>query len=174
MPASRQSCDSFEAFVYGSETLRIPDGVWKIVKEVARHLLRRPVVGIALAAKTADGRFLLVRRGDSGGWALPGGTLEWGETLRAAADRELREETGAKLLDLGDLLGVYSAPERDPRFHAVTVVVAASVTEPLHGPDNPLEILEARLFSEAELPLELAHGMTDMLRLARNGERVWE
>jgi len=46
--------------------VQIPSGAWKIVKEVARHLLRRPVVGIAAAARTADGRLLLIRRKDSG------------------------------------------------------------------------------------------------------------
>ncbi|HXK16421.1 MAG TPA: NUDIX domain-containing protein, partial [Polyangiaceae bacterium] len=102
--------------------VRIPSGAYKIVKEVARHLLRRPVVGIVAAARSADGRLLLIRRADSGKWALPGGTLEWGENLRDAITRELFEETGARVLELGALLGVYSAPERDPRFHAVTVL----------------------------------------------------
>ena len=42
------------------------------------------MVGIAAAATTADGRWLMIKRADTGTWALPGGTLEWGETLRAA------------------------------------------------------------------------------------------
>ena len=69
-------------------------GYFGIIKEVTRHLLRRPVVGIAVAATTADGRWLLIRRWDTGQWALPGGTVEWGETLQRAAVRELEEETG--------------------------------------------------------------------------------
>ena len=75
-------------------TFRVPRGVLAIVKEATRHLLRRPVVGIAAAARTDDGRWLLVRRADVGQWALPGGTLEWGETLRASIVRELAEEAG--------------------------------------------------------------------------------
>ena len=113
--------------------VRIPSGVLKIVKEVLRHLLRRPVVGIAAAARTPDGRLLLIRRADSGLWALPGGTLEWGETLRSAITREVFEETGARVTALGDMIGAYSEPGRDPRFHAVTLVVAASVTDPDQG-----------------------------------------
>ncbi|HSC85720.1 MAG TPA: NUDIX hydrolase [Polyangiaceae bacterium] len=153
--------------------MRIPLGVWKLGKEILRHLLRRPVVGVCVVARSADDRVLLVRRADTGLWALPGGTLEWGETLRDAVPRELREEAGAELTSVGFLLGVYSDPERDPRFHAVTVVVAATVDEP-RGPDNPVEILEARLFPFEEIPSELSHGTRDMLENAWSNRVVWE
>jgi 8-oxo-dGTP diphosphatase len=154
--------------------MRIPRGVWGLVKETARHLLRRPVVGLVALARVPDGRVVLIRRGDTGGWGLPGGTLEWGESLRASLARELAEEAGVELLDAGELLGVYSAPWRDPRFHAVTVVVAARVSLPTRPQANPLEVLEVKLFDEAALPDELSHGMTDMLARARAGERHWE
>ncbi|MEW5741311.1 MAG: NUDIX domain-containing protein [Myxococcota bacterium] len=154
--------------------MRIPRGVWGIVKETARHLLRRPVVGLVAVARVPDGRYLLIRRGDTGGWSLPGGTLEWGETLRQSLERELREEAGVDLLEAGELLGVYSAPWRDVRFHAVTVVVAARVGMPTRPPLNPLEILEVKLFAEDELPRELSHGMTEVLDRARKGQRHWE
>lgn len=154
--------------------VRIPAGAWKIVKEVARHLLRRPVVGIAVAGQTADGRYVLIRRGDSGKWALPGGTLEWGEQFREAITREVQEETGCQVLELGELLGVYSAPERDPRFHAVTVVVGARVTEPETSRINPVEITEVRLFRPDELPADTSHGMADMIRNAVSKKTVWE
>jgi len=148
---------------------RIPAGAWTLVKEVARHLLRRPVVGIAAAARTADGRWLLIRRGDTGEWALPGGTLEWGEQLRASIVRELEEETGVVGAQVGRLVGVWSAPWRDPRFHAVTVVVECTVAEPVKPPVNPLEILEVRAFAPHELPDRLAMGMEDMIRAAVGG-----
>ena len=76
---------------------RLPAGAWLLLKEVARHLLRRPVVGVAMVALRDDGCVLFIRRADLGTWALPGGTLEWGETLRSAVERELREEAGARL-----------------------------------------------------------------------------
>ena len=154
--------------------MRIPSALFGIVKEVARHLLRRPVVGVVAAGRTPDGRWVLIRRGDTGGWALPGGTLEWGETLRSALERELAEETGAKLLELGRLVGVYSGPDRDARFHAVTVVVEALVELTDATAVNPLEILEVRAFSEAELPTEFSYQMKDMLDDARAGRTVWE
>jgi len=155
-------------------TVRIPSGALKIVKEILRHLLRRPVVGIAAAARTADGRLLLIRRGDSGKWALPGGTLEWGETLRTAIDREVLEETGARVTQLGELIGVYSAPGRDPRFHAVTVVVAATIGEPDKTHLNPLEITELGLFHDHELPSDYSHGMEDIVKNVVSKSVVWE
>lgn len=154
--------------------MRIPSGVWGLVKETARHLLRRPVVGLAAFARVPDGRVVLIRRGDTGGWGLPGGTLEWGETFRTSLERELLEEAGVDLIEAGEVLGVYSDPKRDPRFHAVTIVVAARVSEPKRPPMNALEILEVKLFRDDELPAELSHGMTDMLTRARDGARYWE
>jgi 8-oxo-dGTP diphosphatase len=144
------------------------------VKEVARHLLRRPVVGIAAAARTEDGRWLLIRRSDTGQWALPGGTLEWGEELRDALVRELEEEAGVRTLQIGQLVGVYSAPHRDQRFHAVTVVVLTTVSEPEHPPKNPAEILEVGLFEEGQVPTSLAHSMSDMLTHAIQGQQFLE
>jgi 8-oxo-dGTP diphosphatase len=148
----------------------LPKGALAIVKEVARHLLRRPVVGIAAAGRTGDGRWLLIRRADTGTWALPGGTLEWGETLRAGLAREMLEEAGVTRADVLRVVGVYSRPDRDPRFHAVTVVVECAIDPPSRPPDNALEIREARLFKEDELPPDLAMGMQDMLNAARRND----
>lgn len=141
-----------------------PQDAFGLLREAARHVLRHPVVGIAAAAQTEDGRWLLIRRRDTGRWALPGGTLEWGETLGSALERELAEEAGVELLAPGELFNVYSRPDRDYRFHAVTIVVRARVSEPRRPPRNPLEIAEVRLFGRAELPAALSMGMTDMLR----------
>ncbi len=150
--------------------LALPKGALTLLKEVARHLLRRPVVGIAAAARTADGRWLLIRRADTGTWALPGGTLEWGETLRDGLARELVEEAGVETSEIVRIVGVYSRPDRDPRFHAVTIVVECAIAEPVRAPVNPLEIREVGLFAEADLPSDLAMGMNDMMRDALRGE----
>jgi 8-oxo-dGTP diphosphatase len=156
--------------------LRLPPAALGILREVARHLLRRPVVGFAIAARVPDGRWLLIRRGDTGTWAPVGGTLEWGETLREAIPRELAEEAGVTLRSIGRLVGVFSRPDRDLRFHAVTVVVMCEVELPSRPPQNPLEIEEVGLFTDAELPAELAMGTGDMLAAARRdpGEPVLE
>jgi 8-oxo-dGTP diphosphatase len=146
----------------------------KIAKETLRHILKRPVLGVNAVARTDDGKVLLIRRGDTGKWALPGGTVEWGETLRQTLPRELLEEAGVEQCEPGQLLGVYSAPERDPRFHAVTVVVSAKIGAPVRPPLNPMEVLEARLFDPDQLPEELSHGNKEMLLGALSGKLVWE
>lgn len=148
----------------------LPKPVLDLGKEILRHLLKRPVVGVAVAGRTEDGRWLLIRRGDTGTWAFAGGTVEWGETLRETIARELDEEAGVAAVAVGRVIGVYSRPDRDVRFHAVTVLVEVRVAEPTHAPSNPLEIREVRLFQESELPPDLAMGMNDMMRDARAGK----
>jgi 8-oxo-dGTP diphosphatase len=153
----------------------LPRGVLPILRELGRVVLRRPVVGILAVARRADGQLLLIRRGDTGTWALPGGTLEWGEPAQRALVRELREEAGATVLATGRLVGVYTAPERDQRMHAVSIVVEATVEPELSGPANAIEVLEARFFAAAELPGPLAYTYGEMLghALARR-EPHWE
>ncbi len=147
---------------------RLPKGALDIMKEAARILLRRPVVGVAAAARTPDGKWVLIRRADTGTWALPGGTLEWGETLREALRREMEEEVGISGVVPERLVGVFSGVDRDPRFHAVTIVVACRVEKPTAAPTNPLEILEVGFFGDDEMPT-LAMGMNDMIDAAKRG-----
>jgi 8-oxo-dGTP diphosphatase len=154
--------------------MRVPIGLMKIAKESLRHILRRPVVGICAVARTDDGKILLIRRGDTGQWALPGGTVEWGETLRATLPREIWEEAGVQECEAGELLGVYSDPDWDPRFHAVTVVVSARIGKPVGPPTNPVEILEVRLFDPDNLPGEFSHGNRAMLDNALQARLTWK
>ena len=150
----------------------LPKSAYGIIHEATRHLLRRPVVGIAAVARTRDGRILLIRRADTGTWGLPGGTLEWGETLRVALARELEEEAGVTDLELVRVLGAWSKPARDPRFHAVTIGVECVVEAPTKPPKNPLEIREARLFTRDEMPTELAFDMQDIVAVTDDRTRT--
>jgi 8-oxo-dGTP diphosphatase len=77
-----------------------------------------------------NGSVVLIKRKNppySGSWALPGGFVEYGETVESAAVRETKEETG---LDVGldGLVGVYSDPERDPRGHVVSICFLGQIT----------------------------------------------
>lgn len=76
---------------------------------------------IELPAREGCPIVLIERRYPPLGWALPGGFVDVGETVEHAALREAREETGLQV-ELVRLLGVYSAPERDPRGHTVGLV----------------------------------------------------
>ena len=72
---------------------------------------------------------VLIRRGSDpfeGQWALPGGFVDVGETVREAAVREVAEETGLAI-EVSRLVGVYSEPDRDPRGHNVSVAFLARV-----------------------------------------------
>jgi 8-oxo-dGTP diphosphatase len=154
---------------------RIPRGLFPILREVARHLLRRPVVGIAAVARRSDGQILLIKRGDTGTWALPGGTLEWGEPSAVSLRRELREEAGATVLEVGRLVGIYTAPERDVRMHAVTILVEARVADSITGPENPIEIHDAQFFPLSAIPGPLAYTGDEMLAHAlHGGAAYWE
>ena len=73
------------------------------------------------------GVVLIRRRNVPPGWALPGGFVDYGESVEQAAIREAHEETGLDV-ELYGLLGVYSDPRRDPRQHTLSVVFLARPT----------------------------------------------
>jgi 8-oxo-dGTP diphosphatase len=153
----------------------IPGPVLTILREAARHVLRRPVIAVAAVPFQADGRIVLIRRGDTGTWALPGGTLEWGETLRRGLERELLEEAGIeRFTNEPELVGVFSRPDRDVRFHGVSVIVRVGVEAPVRKPANPLEIFDVRAFDPGEVPRPLALGQDDMLDACLRGVLTFE
>ena len=79
-----------------------------------------------------DGQIVLIRREGypfKGKWKLPGGMVEYGQTVEEAAVLEAKEETNLDV-ELLDILGVYSNPNRDPRFHSLATVF---ITKPIGG-----------------------------------------
>jgi 8-oxo-dGTP diphosphatase len=111
---------------------------------------KSPRLTVDALARDGAGRILLVRRGRppfEGRWALPGGFVEYGETTEDACAREAREETGLTV-EVGDVAGVYSRPDRDPRGHTVSVVYfCRPVAGEIRGGDDAAE---ARWFTPAE------------------------
>lgn len=113
---------------------------------------------------TTDGRVLLIERGwdpHAGQWALPGGHVDFGETSRAAAARELAEEAGVHAApDELTRVDVFDAPGRDPRGRYVTVAYRLTVisTLPIQAGDDavraqwwPLEALPELAFDHADI-----------------------
>lgn len=95
---------------------------------------------------------MIKRKNPPPGWALPGGFVDYGESLEAAAIREAKEETGLDV-ELVRQFHTYSAPDRDPRHHTIsTVYVARAGGEPRSGDDAQ----EAEIFSPSHLPERIA------------------
>ncbi len=96
---------------------------------------RNPFPTVDIIIERDDGIVLIERRNEPFGWALPGGFVDYGETLEHAAVREAQEETSLIVSDLR-LLGCYSDPNRDPRLHAIsTVFVGRGAGEPRAADD---------------------------------------
>jgi 8-oxo-dGTP diphosphatase len=114
------------------------------------------------------GIVLIQRANPPLGWAFPGGYVDYGESLEAAACREALEETGLKVELLGQL-HTYSDPRRDPRQHNIsTVFVARALGTPKAADDaRSLEI-----FRLEDLPQEMAFDhaaiLSDYLKVRRN------
>lgn len=103
---------------------------------------------------------LIERKNEPLGWALPGGFVDYGESLEAAAVREAREETGLEVRDLR-LVGCYSDPGRDPRQHNISAVYAATADSvPVAGDDAA----QAAPFSLQQLPAPLCFDHDRIIR----------
>ncbi|MBE9030024.1 NUDIX hydrolase [filamentous cyanobacterium LEGE 11480] len=90
------------------------------------------------------------------GWAIPGGFIDYGESAETAGKREAMEEIGLEI-ELVELLGVYSAPDRDPRQHTLsTVYIATATGTPKAGDDAK----QAHVLNLWEIPKNLCfdHG----------------
>lgn len=126
-----------------------------------------------VVAVTDDGHVLLIERGwppYEGQWALPGGHVDPGETGRAAAARELAEETGVHVppVELRDI-GVFDRPDRDPRGRYVTAAYLARVPAdtPITAGDDartarwwPLNALPPLAFDHNDIISGLAEATT--------------
>jgi 8-oxo-dGTP diphosphatase len=131
---------------------------------------KTPLLATDCVVLDAKGRVLLIRRANEphkGGYALPGGFVDIGETVEDACRRELLEETGVKAGRL-TLVGIYSDPKRDPRGHTASAVFLTRVrsASAKAGDDAAAAEWIARW---QDLPLAFDHAqiLRDALRLAK-------
>lgn len=132
---------------------------------------RNPFPTVDVIIEVGGGIVLIERKNPPAGWALPGGFVEYGESAETAAIREAKEETGLDV-KLIELLGVYSKPDRDPRFHTMSVVYIAEASGNPSGGDDALM---AKVFSADNLPDKIAFDhrqiIDDYIKFKRTGKR---
>ncbi len=117
---------------------------------------RNPFPTVDIIIEMDEGIVLIKRKNPPFGWAMPGGFVDYGESLQASAVREAKEETSLDVTLVSEF-GTYSEPDRDPRMHTITVVfIAKAQGEPLAADDAA----EIGIFNKDTLPEKLAfdHG----------------
>lgn len=112
---------------------------------------RNPFPTVDIIIELENKIVLIKRKNPPYGWALPGGFVDYGESLESAAIREAQEETGLAIYNL-QLLGCYSDPARDNRMHTITTVFIARATGIPQAADDAAELA---LFTPEGLPTPL-------------------
>src|SRR6202162_1116448 len=129
-----------------------------------------PPIAADVIAEIGDRIVLIERKNFPPGWAIPGGSVDIGETVEQAAVREALEETSLEV-ELRALLGVYSRPDRDPRGQTVTVVYIGRGHGTPRARDDAKEIgLFAPIEPPAPLAFDHAEILGDYLRFIKTGE----
>jgi ADP-ribose pyrophosphatase YjhB (NUDIX family) len=114
---------------------------------------------VDLIIELNEGIVLIKRENPPEGWALPGGFVDYGETIESAALREAKEETGLDV-ELVRQFHSYSDPQRDPRHHTVTTVFVAKAKGTAVAGDDAKE---AEIFRRDNLPEQIAFDHRDIL-----------
>ena len=86
---------------------------------------KNPLITVDIIVEVGSKIVLIERKNPPLGWALPGGFVDYGESLEASAVREAKEEISLEI-ELIEQFHTYSDPDRDPRHHTVTTVFIAA------------------------------------------------
>src|SRR5687768_8046502 len=132
---------------------------------------RNPLPTVDIIIEIGGGIVLIERKNPPHGWAIPGGFVDYGESLEAAGVREAEEETSLKV-QLIEQFYTYSDPRRDPRHHTIsTVYIATAQGEPKAADDAKA----ANIFFVGQLPKPLVFDhhqiLSDYFTYKRTGRR---
>ncbi len=117
------------------------------------EVYQNPIPTVDIIIEIESRGFVLIRRKNPPyGWAIPGGFVDYGESLEEAAIREAKEETNLDV-ELVRQFHTYSDPKRDPRHHSISTVFIAKTKGKPQAKDDALEI---GIFTESNLPDEIA------------------
>jgi 8-oxo-dGTP diphosphatase len=133
---------------------------------------RNPLPTVDIIIEVAGGGIVLIeRKNPPNGWALPGGFVEYGESLEAAAVREAAEETSLRV-QLVEQFHTYSDPKRDPRHHTISTVYIATARGVPRGADDAKT---AAGYRENQLPTPIVFDhsriLADYFHYKKTGER---
>lgn len=132
---------------------------------------RNPVPTVDIIIEMDGGVVLIERRNPPVGWAIPGGFVDYGESVATAARREALEETRLTVT-LQEQFFCYSDPDRDPRQHTMSTVFIARAEGTPQGADDAGQ---ARVFAREALPSPLvfdhARILADYFHYRDTGER---
>ncbi len=133
--------------------------------------LRNPLLTVDIIIEVQGGIVLIERKNAPHGWAIPGGFVDYGESIETAALREAKEETSLDVA-LTEQFYTYSDPRRDARHHTVSTVFIAKADGSPHGADDAKA---ARIFYENDLPQPIVFDHMQILRdyfeFTRTGRR---
>lgn len=135
---------------------------------------KNPSPTVDIIIELGGGIVLIERKNEPFGWAIPGGFVDYGESLESAAVREAQEETSLKVR-LKCQMHAYSDPSRDPRRHTLSVVFVA---EAQGSPEARDDAKSVGVFTEKTLPSPIAfdHGriLSDYFRWKKEGWKVFD
>jgi ADP-ribose pyrophosphatase YjhB (NUDIX family) len=125
------------------------------------EIYQNPIPTVDIIIKIEPkGIILIKRKNPPYGWAIPGGFVDYGESLEKAAVREAKEETSLDV-KLIKQFHTYSDPKRDPRHHTISTVYIAKAKGVPKAEDDAVEI---GVFDESNLPDDIAFDHRTILR----------
>lgn len=144
-------------------------GVLRYLEHILYKLQNGPFTTVDAIIETSGGIVIIQRSNPPFGWALPGGFVDYGESLEEAVVREAKEETSLDITDIKQF-HTYSNPKRDPRFHTIgTVFTAKAKGIPEAGDDAAgLKVIALKDIEKYDFAFDHKEILRDYLLTTRN------